>query len=569
MKDSIQWAVSVKLKKDMPAGEEDKELLYIERGGRKEVRLLWKGGVLSFELMTDEMELPMILDTGSAGYVEELTVFWLGSRVELWTEQKLLDEEWPVGNCLADDDISIVQSEEVLQAEKISGRRPPKAACAKIENAQYWAPELGRNNVGDCMPFADGDVYHLFYLKDRRQHKSKWGKGAHQFAHISTSDMIHWEEHPVAVEITHQWEGSICTGSVIKKDRRYYAFYAVRMVDGSSARVSWAESEDCIHFTKSEKYFTLTKPYETTSVRDPEVFLGADGRYHMLLTTTWEEEETERGGCLAHMVSDDLENWEQKEPFVIPGFTDQPECTDYFEWNGWYYLLFSNYGTARYQYSRHPFGPWIYPENDIIDGLLYRVPKTADFHGRRIACGFLCINTAGESYAGNLVLRELCQNPDGTLGTCQVRETMPAVGEKREQLELDASVGGYKQGAFVGKGEFIKVRISREGKGGNYGLLLRTGDKTACEIRFDPVQRTMGIYPAHSCLYYFPTKRMLGGLKGLEDGVSLTLVIHEDIWDICINGSRTLVCRMEESWKELRQIDGFVKDCRAVFEMEC
>ena len=165
------------------------------------------------------------------------------------------------------------------------------------------------------MPFADGDVYHLFYLKDRRQHKSKWGKGAHQFAHISTSDMIHWEEHPVAVEITHQWEGSLCTGSVIKKDGRYYAFYAVRMVDGSSARVSWAESEDCIHFTKSEKYFTLTKPYETTSVRDPEVFLGADGRYHMLLTTTWEEEETERGGCLAHMVSDDLENWEQKEPF--------------------------------------------------------------------------------------------------------------------------------------------------------------------------------------------------------------------------------------------------------------
>ena len=89
MKDSIQWAVSVKLKKDMPAGEEEKELLYIERGGRKEVRLLWKGGVLSFELMTDEMELPMILDTGSAGYMEELTVFWLGSRVELWTEQKL------------------------------------------------------------------------------------------------------------------------------------------------------------------------------------------------------------------------------------------------------------------------------------------------------------------------------------------------------------------------------------------------------------------------------------------------------------------------------------------------
>ena len=60
------------------------------------------------------------------------------------------------------------------------------------------------------MPFSDGDTFHLFYLKDRHQHKAKWGKGAHQFAHISTRDMVHWKQHPVAVEITHQWEGSIC-----------------------------------------------------------------------------------------------------------------------------------------------------------------------------------------------------------------------------------------------------------------------------------------------------------------------------------------------------------------------
>lgn len=277
---------------------------------------------------------------------------------------------------------------------------------------------------------------------------------------------------------------------------------------------------------------------------------------------------TERGGCLAHLVSDDLENWEQLDPFLIPGFTDQPECTNYFEWNGWYYLLFSNYGTARYQYSRNPFGPWIYPENDIIDGLLYRVPKTADFHGRRIACGFLCIHTAGESYAGNLVFRELCQNPDGTLGTCQVEETLPAIGGKMEELTLDASAGGYRCGTFAGRGKRIKVRINREGQGGIYGLTLRKGDRTAYEIRFDPVRRTMGIFPANSCLYYCPTKRMLDGVKDLEDGVFLTLVIHEDIWDICINGSRTLVCRMEEDWKGIRQIEGFVKDCRAVFKME-
>lgn len=566
MKDSIQWTLDIRLDKNT-LGKEEGELLSIERNGRKEVRLMWKEGILSLEFMTDEMETPMVLDTGNAGLVENLTAFFMGSRVELWSDGRLLDEDWPVGKCLPDDSISIVRGSGVLQAVRSAGVKRPDTIYAQIENAQYWAPELGRHNVGDCMPFADGDVYHLFYLKDRRQHKSKWGKGAHQFAHISTRDMVHWEEHPVAVEITHQWEGSICTGSIFKKDGCYYAFYAVRMTDGSSARISWARSTDCIHFEKSEKYFTLTEPYETTSVRDPEVFAGADGRYHMLVTTTWQDVK-ERGGCLAHLVSDDLENWEQKEPFVIPGFTDQPECTDYFEWNGWYYLIFSNYGTARYQYSRQPFGPWIYPENEIIDGLLYRVPKTADFHGRRIAAGFLCINTAGESYAGNLVLRELCQNADGTLGTCQVKEVLPAMGKAYEKLLVDACKGGYQRAVFSEKGKHIKVRIRREGTAGNYGLVLRTGEKTAYEIRFDPVYRRMGIYPEHSCLYYYPTKRMLAGLSGLEDGVSLELVIHEDIWDVCINGCRTLVCRMEENWEEPGQIDCFAKDCRAVFEME-
>ena len=60
----------------------------------------------------------------------------------------------------------------------------------------------------------------------------------------------------------------------------------------------------------------------------------------------------------------------REKPFLVPGYTDQPECSDYFEWNGWYYLIFSNYGTAKYRYSRTPFGPWICPEQEILDGLL-------------------------------------------------------------------------------------------------------------------------------------------------------------------------------------------------------
>lgn len=50
--------------------------------------------------------------------------------------------------------------------------------------------------------------------------------------------------HPMAIPITEQWEGSICTGSLIEANEKVYAFYAVRMTDGSAARLTWASSEE-------------------------------------------------------------------------------------------------------------------------------------------------------------------------------------------------------------------------------------------------------------------------------------------------------------------------------------
>lgn len=575
MKRDTKWTLMVKGKAEgfwSASDREETEILYIKKGMTKSVRFTVSHGKIQVFLLTEERETPLILEGDPLERDFVLELIWRGYRTELWIDGLLADEEWPEGNCLEEGGNCWYDERFLAETVWIPEAKEKEFVCTPIENAQYWAPKLGKNNVGDCMPFADGDVYHLFYLKDRRQHKSKWGKGAHQFAHISTKDMIHWEEHPTAVEITHPWEGSICTGSVIKKENLYYAFYAVRMMDGSSAKVSFATSTDAVHFIKSEKYFTLSAPYETTSVRDPEVFYGADGQYHMFLTTNWEAETVkERNGCLAHLVSADLENWEEKEPFLIPGYTDQPECSDYFEWNGWYYLIFSNYGTAKYRYSRHPFGPWICPEQEMIDGLLYRVPKTAAFGNRRIASGFLCIHTAGESYAGNLVLRELVQKEDGTLGTCLVKEVLPLPSGQKETICLDReSAGGYCEQAWKRHAKYAKIRMQPEEKTGSYGILLTAGENTVYELRIEPALQTVGIYPAHSNLYYHPTKRILTGVKGLEQETELELVLMEDILDLCINGTRTLVCRMEESWKgEADGITGcFVKDGKVMFEIE-
>ena len=144
----------------------------------------------------------------------------------------------------------------------------------------------------------------------------------------------------------------------------------------------------------------------------------------MLVTACLEDWPIEgRGGCLAHLVSSDLKRWENQDPLIVPGLPGVPECPDYFAWNGWYYLIFSNEGVARYRMSREPFGPWYRPKVDTLDGPAARVMKTAPFtDGRRL--GVAWIGTRRENkndgpfqFGGNAVFRELIQHDDGTLGT--------------------------------------------------------------------------------------------------------------------------------------------------------
>ena len=184
------------------------------------------------------------------------------------------------------------------------------------------------------MPFFHDGRFHLFYLFDRHHHASKWNLGAHQWAHASTLDLVHWEQHPMAVPITDESEGSICTGSVFFHEGVYYAFYAVRTCDGSPAPLHAATSADGIHFTKNPAIARLSAPYTGGSARDPIVFREqSTGLFHMLLTSSLKSPAiANRGGCLAHLVSQDLKSWEQREPFLVPGYPGEPECPDYFEW---------------------------------------------------------------------------------------------------------------------------------------------------------------------------------------------------------------------------------------------
>ena len=338
------------------------------------------------------------------------------SRIAFYLNQQLCDEDWTLGSVLLENCICTECAAQISIHDDFSVEKQYllNNSFSPVTHIQNWKPGGLNSGVGDCMPFFHDGTYHLFYLFDRRGHASKWGLGAHQWAHLSTTDLLTWQQHPIAIPIDEQYEGSICTGSLIFHDGIYYGYYAVRMSDGSPAKLSWAVSSDGIHFQKTQAFFTLAEPYEPVSARDPFVFRDEAGLFHLLITTSLIDSQHTPRGCLAHLTSVDLQSWQQQTPFLILDYEDQPECSDYFHFNGWYTLIFSNYGSAHYRISRTPFGPWLKPENDILGYKECRVPKTAIFNGNRIIiAGFVVFPHA--RYGGELILYEASQNDDGTL----------------------------------------------------------------------------------------------------------------------------------------------------------
>jgi len=426
---------------------------------------------------------------------------------------------------------------------------------------QYFKPE-GLFFAGDPMPFFHDGVFHLFWLLDENHHKGKNGLGGHQWAHSSSRDLIHWEQHPLALAIDEEWEGSICTGSVFQHSDTFYAFYATRKTDWTQ-HLGMAISQDGITFQKTtpNPFASPAPGYAPRHYRDPFVFRDEQtGQFHMLVTAFLEHYTPKaHGGCLAHLVSPDLRTWALQEPFFIPGYDREPECADYFYWNGWYYLLFSNRLVPHYWMARQPYGPWQRPKVNGFDGPAARVMKTAAFtSNRRIGVAFLGTregdkDNAPWQWAGNLVFRELVQHADGTLGTKLPPEMLPARAEPLAPAFTALTAGALQQaqqvqltapeslavGVWSGLpyNLHLRLQVTPQPGTGAFGLRLRgSGDfEQGYDLRFLPTEQKVDL---HDLSIYT--------VEGLDQPFMLDVVLKDDIIDVGIDGRRCLINRCPE-----------------------
>lgn len=365
-------------------------------------------GLLDFQMVYDYLpDAPLHL-SGKAEKGDRIEIHVFPYRIELYVNGVLTDEEWPCGNRLFTDADSIEGpcAFNIQPLETKVVREP--TVLGTFQNAEGWKPEENVY-VGDCMPFAYDGRYHVVYLKDRHRHQSKWGKGAHQWSHISTEDFLNWDIHPMMVEIDDPAEGSVCTGSWIYDGAKHDLFYTIRACDDSPAKICRSVSSDGFHFEKDRTFsFTLSNKYTAASARDPKMVRADDGIYHMILTTSL----TQNGrGCLAHLISKDMNEWVELENplYIAPENAGEPECPDYFYKDGFYYLIYSLGGKGYYQYSRKPFTDWFAAENPIIP--CKSVPKAAIWQDRLIFAGF----DGQGRYAGTMTFLEAVVQENGEL----------------------------------------------------------------------------------------------------------------------------------------------------------
>lgn len=198
--------------------------------------------------------------------------------------------------------------------------------------------KLADSWVWDSWYAFDGELHHAFYLRASRALGDPDRRHRYPFVgHAVSKDLKNWTVVADALAVSESpafdsW--TTWTGSVVRDEQgTWWLFYtgSSREDGGLIQSVGAATSPDLFTWTKvsseaiveaDSKWYELLgdADWHDQAWRDPFVFRGEDGRWHMYVTARANHGSKYGRGVVGHAVSDDLRNWE-----VLPPITDV-EC---------------------------------------------------------------------------------------------------------------------------------------------------------------------------------------------------------------------------------------------------
>lgn len=209
----------------------------------------------------------------------------------------------------------------------------------------------------DTWMLRENGNYHLFALTSTQASGGRWDR----ICHAVTTDFINWEdwEDIILAETADKdrWDaGVILTGSTFKCDRGYAMTFGVIKPGDKVQRIGICFSKDLHHWEKYPGNPVLV-PKGPFYDDDPAATVAPDvpwrdayvipvrGGYEALITASDRSKTRTVDGCVARAFSRDLVHWEYLPPIVSPGRYADMEVPQYFELNGYHYILFSTLGS--------------------------------------------------------------------------------------------------------------------------------------------------------------------------------------------------------------------------------
>ena len=450
--------------------------------------------------------------------------------------------------------------------------------------------------AGDFIPFFQDGIFHLFYLQDWRD-PAGHGEGTPWFQ-ITTRDFVHFEEHGEMLPRGTKEEQDlyVFTGSVIEArdgkegGGRYHIFYTghnpyFRRAGRPEQGVMHAVSEDLLHWRKipEQVFFAPPEGYEPHDWRDPFVFWNDEaGEYWMLLAARGNQGPSRRRGCTALCASKDLVHWQVRDPFYAPGLYFTHECPDLFRIGEWWYLIFSEFSekcVTRYRMSRSLQGPWLTPEVDTFDCRVHYAAKTASHGAQRFLFGWNATRQANKDdgswqWGGNLVVHEIFQRPDATLGV-RLPETIKSTfapvenSETRERLSAPGSFAAYAAGELPERSRAVRLEsvITYQPGTKGFGLFLRgSADfEQGYYFRIEPEKGRLVFdrWPRPGDQPFQPESERPVKVSAGQP-VHLSILVEDSVVEVYVNNDAAMSYRLYELEGVIW--GGFVQEGEALFE---
>ena len=375
--------------------------------------------------------------------------------------------------------------------------------------------------MGDVMPFYDDGVMNIYHLQNSRGSLSTY---YHPISRLTTTDFLHYTDEGIAIPFEEKYnspDAAIGTGSFIKDEKGvYHCFYTGHNAEQNTGLpyfevVRHAVSNDQKVWTKIEDFNLYGY---SNDFRDPYVYYDSyDGCYYMLVTTN----EGGRGVIKRYSsVTLDAtdEEWTDRGVFFANDEGSyNMECPSYVEYNGYWYLAYSEQGENRvthYRYRTERNGDWKKFERDSIDASGFyagRLEKAGNELYAFAWCATLTGGAVGEfDWGGNLVTHRILQKSNGELCAVLVSGIEEDVNTEKEYAFADGDEAGdvvFDGSGFASKAVFeipegvsrMSFEVTPNGYDGNFGLTfgLRKGlnDRLGeAVVAFDPANNSLTCY---------------------------------------------------------------------------